>query len=159
LDARWLDGAEHTDVRRALGARRRRRPVPEFLQRPGRIRRSHRRDMRRELTVSNRSFHCAGSSVDGRRRFRGRRADSKLPLPVESFMRLVPFAALAAVAAAVAVSCSSSDRSPLSETQQAAHVPDLVGTPDLTVDRKVLATSWVVYDQVLKENFCSLEEG
>jgi len=74
-------------------------------------------------------------------------------------MRLVPFAALAAIAAVVAASCSSSDWSPLSETQQAAHVPDLVGTPDLTVDRKILATSWVVYDQVLKENFCSLEEG
>jgi lysyl oxidase len=40
-----------------------------------------------------------------------------------------------------------------------AHVADLDGTPDLIVDSKALATSWVVYDQELKESFCTLQEG
>src|SRR3982750_2621651 len=78
------------------------------------------------------------------------------PRTSESPMRLVPFVLLAV---AVAVACSAGDRSAVSETQQAAHVPDLVGTADLIVDAKVLATSWVVYAQELKESFCSLEEG
>jgi len=39
------------------------------------------------------------------------------------------------------------------------HVADLDGTPDLIVDSKDLATSWVVYDQELKESFCTLQEG
>lgn len=38
------------------------------------------------------------------------------------------------------------------------HVQDLDGTPDLIVDSKKLATSWVVYEQDLKEGFCSLAE-
>src|SRR5207247_6078242 len=40
-----------------------------------------------------------------------------------------------------------------------AHVQDLDGTPDMIVDAKTLATSWVVYDQELKESFCSIEEA
>lgn len=42
---------------------------------------------------------------------------------------------------------------------QFAHVQDLDGTPDLIVDAKKLATSWVIYDQELKESFCSIEEA
>src|SRR6266704_970866 len=40
-----------------------------------------------------------------------------------------------------------------------AHVQDLDGPPDMIVDAKTLATSWVVYDQELKESFCSIEEA
>ncbi|HET9707806.1 MAG TPA: lysyl oxidase family protein [Gemmatimonadales bacterium] len=36
---------------------------------------------------------------------------------------------------------------------------DLDGMPDLIVDAKRLATSWVVYDQDLRKDFCSLVEG
>lgn len=50
-------------------------------------------------------------------------------------------------------------RSVVAPPPQFAHVQDLDGTPDLIVDAKVLATSWVVYDQELKESFCTLQEG
>ncbi len=63
------------------------------------------------------------------------------------------------VAAALLVAaCTSADRSVVS-APQFAHVQDLDGTPDLIVDSKDLATSWVVYDQELKESFCTLQEG
>lgn len=38
------------------------------------------------------------------------------------------------------------------------HEPDLSGTPDLIVDAQKLATSWVVYDEIVP-NVCSAEEG
>src|SRR5438128_12495829 len=73
-------------------------------------------------------------------------------------MRLVPVAGLAAVVAFAA--CSNADRGRLTPSgPEFAHVQDLDGTPDLIVDAKRLADSWVVYDQELKESFCSLEEG
>ncbi len=55
--------------------------------------------------------------------------------------------------------CTSMDRSVASGPQFQAKEPDLIGTPDLIVDSKALATSWVVYDQELKESFCTLQEG
>jgi len=58
----------------------------------------------------------------------------------------------------LAAACTSVERSAVSGPQF-AHVPDLDGTPDLIVDGKKLATSWVVYDQELKESFCTLQEG
>jgi hypothetical protein len=57
----------------------------------------------------------------------------------------------------LAAACTSLDRPVVSP--EFAHVQDLDGTPDLIVDPKVLATSWVVYDQELKESFCTLQEG
>ena len=63
-----------------------------------------------------------------------------------------------ALAAVFIGACVTADRSTLSGPQF-AHVQDLDGTPDLIVDSKALATSWVVYDQELKESFCTLEEG
>src|SRR3989475_8759848 len=41
----------------------------------------------------------------------------------------------------------------------AAHDADFTGAPDLIVDGKALEGSWVVYDQILKEGTCTLEEG
>src|SRR2546430_11445967 len=35
----------------------------------------------------------------------------------------------------------------------------LFRSPDMIVDAKTLATSWVVYDQELKESFCSIERS
>jgi len=63
------------------------------------------------------------------------------------------------LAAVVAVgACGRADHAALSGPQF-AHVQDLDGTPDLIVDAKRIATSWVVYEQELKESFCSLQEG
>src|SRR6266446_3294528 len=62
------------------------------------------------------------------------------------------------VAGLLAAACTTMDRSVVS-VPQFAHVADLDGTPDLIVDSKDLATSWVVYDQELKESFCTLQEG
>src|SRR5258705_12803985 len=62
------------------------------------------------------------------------------------------------VVAAMAVdACSPADHAV--SGPQFAHVQDLDGTPDLIVDSKALATSWVAYDQELKESFCTLQEG
>src|SRR5439155_1173807 len=41
----------------------------------------------------------------------------------------------------------------------AAHEGDFTGAPDLIVDGKALEGSWVVYDQILKEGTCTLQEG
>src|SRR6266511_3400782 len=62
------------------------------------------------------------------------------------------------VAGLLVAACTSADR-PLASHPQFDHTQDLVGTPDLIVDSKALATSWVVYDQELKESFCTLQEG
>jgi hypothetical protein len=65
------------------------------------------------------------------------------------------------LAALAAAACSPVDRSgPAALGAPAfAHVPDLDGTPDLVVDAKRLATSWVIYDQFLKESQCSVIEA
>jgi len=57
--------------------------------------------------------------------------------------------------------CTSADRPvrPVVSGPQFEHTQDLEGTPDLIVDAKMLATSWVVYDQDLRESFCTLQEG
>lgn len=60
--------------------------------------------------------------------------------------------------AALAAACLEAGR-PAVTNPQFAHVQDLDGTPDLIVDAKKLATSWVVYDQFLKESFCSIQEA
>src|SRR6185503_17263427 len=71
-------------------------------------------------------------------------------------MRIVRI--LAGLAGLAGIGCTGSDTSaPMAPSF--AHVQDLVGTPDLIVDAHRLATSWVVYDQELKESFCSLQEG
>ena len=58
----------------------------------------------------------------------------------------------------LATACTSLDR-PVVSRPQFAHTQDVLGVPDLIVDSKALATSWVVYDQELKESFCTLQEG
>ncbi len=65
------------------------------------------------------------------------------------------------LALAFVVACTPQDRGDLAAPggPQLAHVQDLDGTPDLIVDSHALATSWVVYDQELKESFCSIEEA
>src|SRR5207248_4099224 len=59
------------------------------------------------------------------------------------------------------VTCTTAERGGMVAPPgpQFAHVQDLDGTPDMIVDAKTLATSWVVYDQELKESFCSIEEA
>src|SRR5438094_4226513 len=72
------------------------------------------------------------------------------------------FPVIGAAAAALALTtCTPADRGTAVApgAPQFAHVQDLDGTPDMIVDAKTLATSWVVYDQELKENFCSIEEA
>jgi len=73
-------------------------------------------------------------------------------------MRLVPVAGIAAVLAFAA--CSTTDRGRLTPSgPQFAHVQDLNGTPDLIVDGKRLADSWVIYDQTFLSTTCSVIEG
>jgi lysyl oxidase len=71
----------------------------------------------------------------------------------------MPRPLIVALAAAAALSACNPADQPAVSAPQYAHVQDLDGTPDLIVDSKVLATSWVVYDQELKETFCTLQEG
>jgi len=66
------------------------------------------------------------------------------------------------VAGLVAAACTDPGRTPMTGLAgpQFAHAPDLDGVPDLIVDAKRLATSWVVYDQDMnKQDECSLIEG
>src|SRR2546428_1110326 len=73
-------------------------------------------------------------------------------------MRLGAVAGLAT--AAIAAACMTADRGSVAPSApNFAHDPDLTGMPDLIVDSKMLATSWVVYDQIIKETGCTLEEG
>ena len=62
------------------------------------------------------------------------------------------------VAALALASCARPDRSAVSGPQF-DHVQDLVGTPDLIVDGKRLADSWVIYDQTFSATACSVVEG
>jgi hypothetical protein len=69
---------------------------------------------------------------------------------------------IAAAAAALSFAACNSTEPPdmaLPEAPVFAHAPDLDGTPDLIVDGHALASSWVVYDQELKESFCSIDEA
>src|SRR5438093_65192 len=72
-------------------------------------------------------------------------------------------ARLAAVSAALALAtCTPAERGVVvapSGPQFDSHVQDLVGTPDMIVDTKTLATSWVVYDHEIREGSCSLQEA
>jgi hypothetical protein len=43
--------------------------------------------------------------------------------------------------------------------QEGLGVPDLVGMPDLVVDAARLASSWVITDEFLSSNLCSVQEG
>lgn len=74
-------------------------------------------------------------------------------------MRLAPL--VLTVATLAVVTCTGTDRGVFVAPSgpQFDHVQDLDGTPDLIVDGKKLATSWVVYEQELRESFCSLAEG
>lgn len=56
------------------------------------------------------------------------------------------------------IACNARDRGAVT-APQFAHVQDLVGTPDLIVDAKRLADSWVVYDQTFSATTCSVIEG
>jgi lysyl oxidase len=57
--------------------------------------------------------------------------------------------------------CTPPDRGSVSApgVPQFGHVQDLDGTPDMIVDARTLATSWVVYDHTIKEGACSLQEA
>ena len=73
-------------------------------------------------------------------------------------MRLVPAASIAAVL--VFAACSNADNGRLTPAgPEYARVQDLEGTPDLIVDGKRLADSWVIYDQNLDASLCSVQEG
>jgi hypothetical protein len=68
-------------------------------------------------------------------------------------MRCVTLLAAIALAA-----CITSD-DPVVTAPQFSHDADLVGTPDLSVDQKTLATSWVVYQEFLAATSCDVIEG
>src|SRR6266568_2146901 len=67
--------------------------------------------------------------------------------------------AIPALAAAAALSACSPADHPAVSGPQFAHVQDLDGTPDLIVDDKRLADSWVIYDQTFSTTACSVVEG
>jgi hypothetical protein len=65
------------------------------------------------------------------------------------------------LAATMLAACGSPDATgvSLASTDASfAHTQDLEGTPDLIVDAQKLATSWVIYDELVP-NVCSAEEG
>src|SRR5947199_9454207 len=73
-------------------------------------------------------------------------------------MRVTSLAALAVIIAFS--TCTPSDAARVEAPRLVAgHDADLTGAPDLIVDGKALEGSWVVYDQILKEGTCTLEEG
>src|SRR5216110_1745125 len=61
------------------------------------------------------------------------------------------------VAGLLIAACTSADR-PIVPRPEFEHTQDLDGIPDLIVDSKALATSWVVYDQERKRSFCASQE-
>lgn len=65
------------------------------------------------------------------------------------------------LAALALCACGTSDNPAVTAPDRPllAHVPDLVGTPDLSVDQKTLATSWVVYKESLDATDCDVIEG
>ncbi len=67
--------------------------------------------------------------------------------------------AIPALAAAAALSACSPADHPAVSGPQFAHVQDLDGTPDLIVDDKRLADSWLIYDQTFSTTACSVVEG
>ncbi|HYW05985.1 MAG TPA: lysyl oxidase family protein [Longimicrobium sp.] len=69
---------------------------------------------------------------------------------------------MTAIAAVCALAACESSRQVLAPSEGAVRrlgVPDLVGTPDLVVDAAKLASSWVVTDEYLSPNLCSVQEG
>src|SRR3989441_7423406 len=73
-------------------------------------------------------------------------------------MRFTPLAALVVIVAFS--TCTPNDSGRVAAPRiAAAHDADFTGAPDLIVDGKALEGSWVVYDQILKEGTCTLEEG
>jgi hypothetical protein len=69
---------------------------------------------------------------------------------------------LTAVAAVCALAACESTRQVLAPTEGAVRrlgVPDLIGSPDLVVDAAKLASSWVITDEYLSPNLCSVQEG
>src|SRR5438477_6243645 len=59
------------------------------------------------------------------------------------------------------VACAGTEKAAITQPPRPrfAHVQDLLGTPDLIVDGKRLADSWVVYDETFQASFCSVQEG
>jgi len=66
---------------------------------------------------------------------------------------------VAALCTLVACESARSNFSPTESARRGLGVPDLVGTPDLVVDAAKLASSWVVTDEYLSPNLCSVREG
>src|SRR3989442_9011654 len=73
-------------------------------------------------------------------------------------MRFTPLAALVVIVAFSTFTPNDSGRVAAPRIA-AAHDADFTGAPDLIVDGKALEGAWVVYDQILKEGTCTLEEG
>ena len=60
----------------------------------------------------------------------------------------------------IALACETADRSATEPVDvQLAGVPDLDGTPDLIVDSRLLAASWVVYEETFSSASCTAIEG
>lgn len=70
-------------------------------------------------------------------------------------------AGLLACMAVAVVACESAQEAISAPERAGAYlgVPDLEGTPDLVVDARVLASSWVISDEYLSPNLCSVQEG
>lgn len=66
--------------------------------------------------------------------------------------------ALAALAVAACETVQQGISAP-DRAQERLGIPDLEGTPDLAVDARVLASSWVISDEYLSPTLCSVQEG
>lgn len=75
-------------------------------------------------------------------------------------MKHTRFASIAPIVASLAFAACADFANPADPAAPSlARAPDLDGVPDLIVDAKRLAESWVIYDQELRESFCSVQEG
>ncbi|HEY6853381.1 MAG TPA: hypothetical protein VI139_03985 [Gemmatimonadales bacterium] len=63
------------------------------------------------------------------------------------------------IVVAALAACRSDQSTVAPPAPSFSHVQDLDGTPDLIVDSKRLADSWVVYDQTFDAGVCSVVEG
>jgi hypothetical protein len=74
-------------------------------------------------------------------------------------MRVLVVSAFVLLVTACADGGPTTVRSPAPPPSLVQNAPDLVGLPDLIVDEKATRTNWLVRDENLPAEFCSVEEG
>jgi lysyl oxidase len=71
------------------------------------------------------------------------------------------YAILLGAIAGLGLACTASEPKQITAPDRPllAHVPDLDGTPDIIVDQKELANSWVIYNETFAPTACDIIEG